>query len=450
MKKIFTPFYQLSELRERMLYHDYSEYMKTFMPNQAYTIFWINAVVIIYSAVAYMFFKGTFLLSAANGKAEYACLFFISAVFLGLSYFGIQSKKLSEDYKKWLSYFEFLTNAVSISYISWGLMILHFSITDGNTANFTVSLIVFSVCITLLCYKPLWSGIVLGYWILGTIGILHFDHEYNPKTENILSAVVFGVVLVIMYSVKYFSGVKMNNARLVTQKTINEYNARLEDEVKKKTEKIELINDTLIFAMADMVESRDLNTGGHIKRTSEVVRILANEMQKSPEYSSMEDFFSRVVKAAPMHDLGKIAVDDVILRKPGKFTAEEFNMMKSHSEKGAGIVEKILADFDDEEFRKIAVNVAHYHHERLDGSGYPMKLSGNSIPFEARIMAVADVYDALVSKRCYKDRFSFEDAKNIILEGMGTQFDPKLKPYFEAVRPELEAFYTQAFADEKQ
>ena len=155
-------------------------------------------------------------------------------------------------------------------------------------------------------------------------------------------------------------------------------------------------------------------------------------------------FFTNVIKAAPMHDLGKIAVDDAVLRKPGKFTPEEFDAMKRHSEEGARIVEDILKGSADEYFKEIATNVAHYHHERWDGSGYPKRLKGEEIPLEARIMAIADVYDALVSKRVYKDAFSFEDANRIIMEGMGTQFDPGLKDYYLAAREKIEQFYLDA------
>ena len=135
------------------------------------------------------------------------------------------------------------------------------------------------------------------------------------------------------------------------------------------------------------------------------------------------------------------AVDDVILRKPGRFTPEEYNKMKVHAAEGARVIHEILIDTDDEEFRRIAENVAHYHHERIDGSGYPDGLKGDEIPLEARIMAIADVYDALVSKRVYKESYSFERADQIILEGMGTQFDPGLKEYYDAARPNLEVFY---------
>lgn len=222
---------------------------------------------------------------------------------------------------------------------------------------------------------------------------------------------------------------------------LNNYNSDLEKEVEKKIDHIQHMQDKMILSFADMVENRDNSTGGHIKRTSHVVRILLNEMRKDETCGITNEFYQNVIKAAPMHDLGKIAVDDVILRKPGRFTEEEFECMKQHAERGAEIVKSVLEGIEDEEFRKVAKNVAHYHHERWDGSGYPEKLSGESIPLEARIMAIADVYDALVSKRCYKERMSFEEAHNIIKEGMGKHFDASLYKYFLGCREELEKYY---------
>ena len=140
--------------------------------------------------------------------------------------------------------------------------------------------------------------------------------------------------------------------------------------------------------------------------------------------------------------VGKINVDDAVLRKPGRFTPEEFAVMKTHAPEGARIVHEILKDTDDDEFHILAENVAHYHHERWDGSGYPEGLKGEAIPLEARIMAVADVYDALVSKRVYKEKMSFEKADTIIREGMGSQFDPALELVYLAARPKLEAYYS--------
>lgn len=222
---------------------------------------------------------------------------------------------------------------------------------------------------------------------------------------------------------------------------IDQYNAELEEEVAAKTARITDIQNKMVLGMAMMVESRDNSTGGHIRRTSDVVKILVEEMKKDRELDLSPKFCEDLIKAAPMHDLGKIAVDDSILRKPGLYFPEEYEIMKTHAEKGAGIVREILKDTDDEEFSRLAENVAHYHHERWDGKGYPMGLKGEEIPYEARIMSIADVYDALVSKRVYKEKLSFEEADRIIKGNMGTQFDPGLYRYYEAARPLLEDYY---------
>ncbi len=224
-------------------------------------------------------------------------------------------------------------------------------------------------------------------------------------------------------------------------------NDELKAEVENKTKKIVELNERFIIGMAAMVESRDNSTGGHIRRTSEGVRILTDSIRAGEDLQISDEFCNDLIKAAPMHDLGKIAVDDDVLRKPGRFTPEEYDKMKIHAAEGARVVHEILKDTDDEAFRRIAENVAHYHHERMDGSGYPEGLKREEIPLEARIMAIADVYDALVSKRVYKDSYSFERADQIILEGMGTQFDPALKVYYEAARPKLEEYYSTALKD---
>ena len=222
---------------------------------------------------------------------------------------------------------------------------------------------------------------------------------------------------------------------------INRFNTVLQEEVEEKTVHIKEMHDKLILSMATLVESRDNSTGGHIRRTSEGVRILVDEMMRKNKLHLTNDFRKAIIKAAPMHDLGKIAVDDAILRKPGRFEPWEYEEMKKHAAEGGRIVHQVLEGTDDEYFRKIAENVASYHHERWDGSGYPKGLKGLEIPLEARIMAIADVYDALVSKRVYKESMSFEEADRIIMEGMGKHFDQRLEEYYVAARPRLEEYY---------
>lgn len=221
------------------------------------------------------------------------------------------------------------------------------------------------------------------------------------------------------------------------------YNKELEKEVAAKTEQIEAVHGDLVLGIATLVESRDNSTGGHIRRTSTGVKILTETILEDGSLHLSKEFCKKIVKAAPMHDLGKIAVDDAILRKPGRYVPEEYEEMKTHAAKGAYIVHEIMTEAEDEEFRQITENIAHYHHERMDGTGYPEGLKGEEIPIEARIMAIADVYDALVSKRVYKEKYSFEKADKIILEGMGTQFDPQLRTYYEKARPKLEAYYAK-------
>lgn len=231
-------------------------------------------------------------------------------------------------------------------------------------------------------------------------------------------------------------------------KTIEDYNSRLEKEVEKKTERITHIKDMLLFGLAEMVESRDSNTGGHIKRTSEVVKIFATKLLENPErFNLSKDFLNLVTKAAPMHDLGKIAIDDVVLRKPGKYTPEEYEEMKRHSAEGAKKIKMILEGVEDESFVQVAINISYYHHEKWNGKGYPTGKKSTEIPVEARIMALADVFDALVSKRCYKEAFSYDDAFSIVKDSLGEHFDPELGELFLECRSDLEDYYNKTFSN---
>ena len=228
---------------------------------------------------------------------------------------------------------------------------------------------------------------------------------------------------------------------------ITNYNAQLEGEVEAKLEHIQAMQDQIIIGISDIVESRDNSTGGHVKRTSEAIRIFMDELEKeSAEFHMTKHYVENIIKAAPMHDLGKIAVEDYILKKPGRFSDDEFQLMKVHAAVGAQIVEKALKGIEDEAFLNVAKNMAHYHHEKWNGKGYPAGLSGEEIPLEARIMALADVFDALVSKRCYKDRYGYDEAFKIIEDSLGSHFDPELGKVFLKCRKELEEYYDEVDA----
>ena len=302
---------------------------------------------------------------------------------------------------------DFLAKESILIFIIWaliGFIYYSFLLKNDKRRLFGHSMVALFGLFILIIYS-------IGSWLIKLIG-----DDTNNKVEFIVGIIVSTVLLIATQFVFFFV------FSIIKKREVN-------------------LQDKLVLGMATMVEGRDNSTGGHIKRTSGVVRLLAEEMMKDQTLDLDPSFYQSLIKAAPMHDLGKITIDDAILRKPGKFTPEEYEIMKTHSPEGAKILTQILQDVTDKNLETIAINVAHYHHERWDGKGYPDGLKGDNIPLEARIMAIADVYDALVSKRVYKDEFSFNDAYRIIIENMGKQFDPGLEKYFARAREKIEAYY---------
>lgn len=236
--------------------------------------------------------------------------------------------------------------------------------------------------------------------------------------------------------------------------SLDRHKNRLELEVEEKTgdlrrhnEKMLELQNNIIIAMANLIESRDGDTGEHVKRTSRYVTMLAEAAQKKGLYPEMltDSYVELLAKAAPMHDIGKISVPDSILQKPGKLTPEEFEWIKSHAPEGGRIIREVMDGIEEKEYVDIAATVAEGHHEKWDGSGYPSGLKGTEIPLSARIMAIADVFDALISKRCYKEAMSLDDAFRIISESAGTHFDPELAQIFVTLRPEIEEYLSDMY-----
>jgi putative two-component system response regulator len=226
---------------------------------------------------------------------------------------------------------------------------------------------------------------------------------------------------------------------------LDQYRHNLEQMVKEQAEKItedtrrlNMIQDSVIVGMANLIESRDGSTGKHVKNTQMYVRMIAEELRKRNLFTEelTEEYIEDLCKAAPLHDVGKIKVPDAILQKPGKLTPEEFEEMKLHTTYSRKIIKTIIGDIEDEHYVGIVEDIAMYHHERWDGTGYPAGLTGDGIPLSARIMAVADVFDALYEERCYKPPIRpIERIVQIMSEGRGTQFDPVILDVFTEMLP---------------
>lgn len=197
--------------------------------------------------------------------------------------------------------------------------------------------------------------------------------------------------------------------------------------------------DLTIFALAKMAEARDPDTGHHLERVRRFSRLLAEKLSEQPEYREQIDseFVRQIYLTSPLHDIGKVAIRDEILLKPGRLTDEEFEIVKTHTTRGAEALESALAAYPDAAFLQMAREVAVYHHERYDGEGYPEGLAGEQIPLSARIVALADAYDTITSRRVYKEAGDFASARRKITAGRGTQFDPDVVDAFLSVETQF-------------
>ncbi len=221
---------------------------------------------------------------------------------------------------------------------------------------------------------------------------------------------------------------------------LRDKNIYLEQEVRRRTRQVEMIQDVTITAMASLAETRDNETGNHIRRTQTYVKLLAERLRTHPRFADKLDDKSIQLlhKSAPLHDIGKVGIPDRILLKPGRLTIEEFEIMKTHTTLGRDAIEHAEKQIGAEvPFLAIAKEIAYSHQEKWDGSGYPESLAGDAIPMSARLMALADVYDALISWRVYKEPFSHETAVGMITEGRGKHFDPDMVDAFLELEQEF-------------
>ena len=247
--------------------------------------------------------------------------------------------------------------------------------------------------------------------------------------------------------------VKIHLALKAQTDFLRDKSAFLEAEVARRTREVLAVQDVTIHALASLAETRDNETGNHIRRTQHYVKLLAQHLSTHPRFAAKltDAYIDGLFKSAPLHDIGKVGIPDSILLKPGKLTAAEFEIMKTHTTLGRDALERAEQELGmSVDFLSIAKEIAHSHQEKYDGSGYPQGLAGDAIPLAARLMAVADVYDALISRRVYKEPFSHEKSVVFMQQGRGTHFDPDVLDAFLALQSEFQqiaARYVDSVAD---
>lgn len=227
---------------------------------------------------------------------------------------------------------------------------------------------------------------------------------------------------------------------------LRDRNLFLEHEIQKRTQEISAIKMVTIHTMMSLAETRDSDTGNHIARTQHYVKLLAKYLQQLPKFAiTLTDaMIETLFRSAPLHDIGKIGIPDAILLKKGKLTPEEFEIMKTHSLLGYKAICKAEEQLEFQvDFLKVAKEIAYAHHEKWDGTGYPQGLKGETIPLSARLMAVADVYDALISRRIYKEKMPHEQACEIMTQGRGNHFDPEILDAFIELQTDFQLISLQ-------
>lgn len=323
------------------------------------------------------------------------------------------SELLGERKKERENLFLAIPGILSLVLLVAGIGELHYI--HGETTWYSMGFSVYVCFATLVVYYGSILFIVIS------------RHRFLPK-DKMLGTLSFIVIMGIILIVQICFPEVLLTALFPTILVLGIYVDFENPHIRKAT----MRNIEMIDGFATLVESKDNNTGGHIKRTRAYVDLILKKMRHDKKYRKVlsKDYINNVSNAAPLHDIGKISTPDRILQKPGKLTDEEFATMKKHAAEGGEIILHTFKDLDNAEFRQIAYEVARHHHEKYNGRGYPDGLVGEQIPLHARIMAIADVFDAVSQKRCYRDAMPLEECFAIIKNGIGTDFDPQLAKIF--------------------
>ena len=359
------------------------------------------------------------------------CLFFLAVdvtMFLNFIYlcdatFGFPKSTI----KKILLCSPFVINVLAIF-----IFIKDLNYVIGKTTNYSMGLSVIA------CYL---NALVYLLFLFFVVTLYRKKIEKNRYAGVIMS---IAVSLTVMILQSIFPEILITS--IVPAAFILGFYLLMEDPSYRRLEKH---NYEMISGFSTLVENKDDNTGGHILRTKQYVEIILNQLQNEKKYRNIisRDFVKNMLNAAPMHDIGKISTPDVILQKPGKLTPEEYEIMKQHAPRGGEIIMETFSRLDNPEFLKTAYYVARYHHEKWNGNGYPEGLDGEKIPLCARIMAIADVFDAVSAKRCYRDAMPIDQCFQIIENGRGTDFDPDLVDVFLDAKEEIIKVYNTKIFD---
>ena len=284
--------------------------------------------------------------------------------------------------------------------------------------------------------EPQWKMVVVN--TDHKLGI-SFLYEHLAYLYPLLLAYPLGSILLWFWA-------RADSGREIAEKELLALNKLLEEKVKKRTVELEATKDAAILSLATLAETRDNETGQHIRRTQHYMQILAKELRQYPEFHDLlsDQSIQQIIKSAPLHDIGKVGIPDSILLKAGKLSDDEMQVMKTHTTLGSDAIEEAINSLSSSlaidgtgTYLHYARDIAHYHHERWDGKGYPKGLHGDSIPLHARMMALADVYDALVNERVYKEAFSREETEDIILNQSAGQFDPRVIEAFMNIKDQF-------------
>lgn len=355
----------------------------------------------------------------------HGCFYISNIVALALLFFFIVDYTVGMPEKLWLKILIHLPAVISILVTLYYLPDIYY--VHGKTTNYSMG---YSVIVTFL-------SLFVHFLLFSLIVIIKRKAIERRKLGSLYTFMLMAMMIVV---IQIIFPETLITSLLPTLCMIGFYINIMDPAILR----LEQTNAEMVTGFATLVENRDNSTGGHIVRTKKYVELILNEMSKSTHFNKdmTRDYIEDVIASAPLHDIGKISTPDSILQKPGKLTVEEYEIMKNHAAAGGDIIKETFAKVDDVDFTKIAYEVARYHHEKWNGKGYPDGLRGEQIPLHARIMAIADVFDAVSAKRCYREALPLDECFKIIEEGIGSDFDPELAWIFLSNREKVtELFY---------